>query len=450
MGVPAMTARGLRRLGGDGWLLALLAIGVAMRLPIWFAYESIPLGDTSDYLDVADAFRRLDFSGYDAHRPPLYPVMLALLGLQERAVWLVQAALGLVSSVLFYVLARSRTGRRGWAFVAALPGSLFLNLLFMETSVLTETLSRFLLALSLFLLLQGARRACSSRVYWAATGVATVLVGFSHPLFLFLLLPYGAFLFLAPLHDADGWRNRIGRSLAFGVPMVLAVAALSIFNQRVAGYLGPTSMTGFNLVNHSGAFIEHADERYAVIRDTYLPYRALGLDSTETGSQTIWRAQDELVAKTGWSFVEMSKELTAMSVDLFRRHPRLYLSHVLESWRAFWLLPIYWHVDRIEPAWFSRVLQAVWKVEKLVGVMLLLLLVPQVLFVTLSAWRGRLWRYWSEEIMLLSTVLLTSVLQALVDYGQNPRYLLVVFSILFYLPVVVALRRRNGAGGASS
>lgn len=103
----------------------------------------------------------------DAFRPPGYPLFLALVGVPEpdeaylRRVSLVQAALGVLSVWLIYLIGRKFLGER-WALAAALLTALSPHLAVISTYLLSESLFCFLLLVSVFSLL----RAVESGARW--------------------------------------------------------------------------------------------------------------------------------------------------------------------------------------------------------------------------------------------------------------------------------------------
>lgn len=116
----------------DGWLLALMAVGLAIRVAATLLLDAgmHPRGDEVGYLREAAAFRRTGIleTGFDV-RPPLYFVLLA--GFGSLADW-IGASVGLVTK-LFQCLASCltaipvyRTTRRVGGVVAARVAVAFL------------------------------------------------------------------------------------------------------------------------------------------------------------------------------------------------------------------------------------------------------------------------------------------------------------------------------------
>jgi hypothetical protein len=131
---------------------SLVTICVLVRLLLWFNYKPIVYNDTPLYLDLASYIRHLDFQGYQGERTPGYLLLLLLSGLNYQIVWLVQSVLGISISLMLYLIAKHQTESVGLAFIIGLAHTLSINQVFFEASLLTETLTTFLVVLSLLLL----------------------------------------------------------------------------------------------------------------------------------------------------------------------------------------------------------------------------------------------------------------------------------------------------------
>jgi hypothetical protein len=148
--------------------------------------------------------------------------------------------------------------------------------------------------------------------------------------------------------------------------------------------------------------------------------------------------------------------LTRISIDLILHHPNLYLKYAVEGWWYFWRVPVYWAPEQILTPVVRRLLEWAVVLERLVLVSAnLVFLVTSILALF---WR-RLRRWWNLTPFLwlvAVTLWLTSVVQTLLDHGDNPRFLvpmqsLVVFWvvwILYYSIQALSLRKR-AAGEAA-
>ena len=134
------------------------------------------------------------FTGYDGTRTPGYPVFLALAG-SDQHVWLVQLLLGFVTTLLIFFIGWKLTDKAWFGGMLALAHTLNLGQLFFESNLLTESLTTFLMILTMagvvvWLIYPKYRRP------WLAfllglVSTATLLV---RPLFIYL--PFYLLLFL--------------------------------------------------------------------------------------------------------------------------------------------------------------------------------------------------------------------------------------------------------------
>jgi 4-amino-4-deoxy-L-arabinose transferase-like glycosyltransferase len=138
---------------------------MALIARLWWVWSSAWVaGDTSDYLTLA---RNLSFHHVfslgnstggqlhpTAHRPPLYPLLIALLWWTDSppilAVLLLQSLLGAATVALVYLIAMDGFNR-GVALIASIGMALAPMTGYFTAVVLTETLFTFLLTLAVFL-----------------------------------------------------------------------------------------------------------------------------------------------------------------------------------------------------------------------------------------------------------------------------------------------------------
>lgn len=224
-------------------------------------------------------------------------------------------------------------------------------------------------------------------------------------------------------------------------PMVLIVGGWVLWIQAHFGYLSMSTQTGFALANHSVGFIEFAPERYAPIRDIMLKYRAARLAAGKHPSNTIFDALPELQRTMGMTLPEVGREVQLMSTQTFQQQPLRYAGSVGMAWASFWAVDNYWVPQKISPRWLVRPLEALWWVEhKLLrasNLVFVLLGAASLIFTTA---RRRL--RWGVDLTVASlVVILSSLVQALAEYGGNPRYgvtvqplvVLIVMTLLWQL-----------------
>jgi len=411
------------------WLTAALA-GLE-RLWLYVAYRPVTYSDTHSYRRLAEAIRQ-GWQTYDGTRTPGYPIFLAIAGNDERA-YALQLAFGLLTTLLFFYIGW-RVSRRGWlGALAACAYTLNPQQLFFEASLITESLTTFLLTASFAGLAALLYAEVPSRwqhsLLALGMGLTSGLAALTRPLFIFL--PFWLALFLGLVSFPFERKARWQVALITGVSGLILLGLWTGFIHRQFGRWGLTTMTGYHLIQHTGVFFEYVPDEYAPLRDTYLQYRAARLAETGQPNNAIWEAIPAMQQASGLSFYDLSDVLTKISLQLIWRHPMLYLRNVIEGWFWFWKAPVYW-----SPAAFvatARVEGArIWIEEAHLG-----LICANCLFLAGSA--ALLWPHvrarWLNPFLaaLTGMVWLTSLLQTLLDHGDNPRFAVPVQTFILLL-----------------
>jgi hypothetical protein len=229
----------------------------------------------------------------------------------------------------------------------------------------------------------------------------------------------------------------------FAVPLLFWFT----FNKVVLDYFGMTTLLGYNLTNHSGAFMEKAPAEYATIREIYLKHRDRRLAEGKSHAMTIFEARNDLKAATGLGDAQLSREFLRLSLRLFADHPGEYLASVARAWGGFWAVPSYWKPEDVRWRELRDLLEGAVAVQKWVlraGYAAFLVLALPILWI---AWirKGGVDDGWNAAGLLTATVLAASLLQALLEYGENARYALPTQSIAMAAVIIaVALLTERG------
>jgi hypothetical protein len=442
------------------WLGGSLAAAILVRLVLWMIYSPVHYSDTSSYRRLAESVLE-GFAHYDGTRTPGYPAFLALVGPDTR-VWVVQMALGGVVSLILFYLGWRISGRSWFGALLAVVHSINLGQLFFEANLLTETLTTFLLTAAfagVYILLRQV-----SRPPWgvsAAIGLAVSLALLTRPLFIYLPVWVGLFIVLGATtsgvnHRGCAWKTRLGRLVSFSLPVLLLVGGWALFIHQRFGDWGLTTMTGYHLVQHTGSYFEYVPDEYAALRDTYIQYRDAKIEATGTQTNAIWDAIPELCRVSRLNFYQLSRTLTRISIQLIREHPDLFLENVAEGWWMFWRAPVYWSATALRAPKLVEVIDALVAIGRtlLISVNAIFVIgsllwaavcyLPARLIDRLPAMFHRLrdafrlgdgpsrFALSNHHFMLFlaSSIWITSILQSLLDHGDNPRFLLPLQSVV--------------------
>jgi len=201
-------------------------------------------------------------------------------------------------------------------------------------------------------------------------------------------------------------------------------------------------LIGFNLTNQSGAFIELAPDKYASVRDPYLKARTEQINETGTYAMAIFRAVPEIERHTGYDRVQLTRELTKMSLELFVAHPIRYAAGVLRAWVRFWQPPLYWRSSL-----FFGEIRAHPLFRALAATEILALALANLVFLLSSAGLALLFlaRRWGVgfDSYAMAVVLTVSVVEALLEFGDNSRYSVPTAPLVLYTVMVSVWRFRR-------
>jgi hypothetical protein len=399
--------------------LLLVLVGVLVRGAIALVYQPQTYPDTGTYVSLALRLRSLSILGYGGERTPGYPLLLIAANLNDDVVWLYQSILGIGTSLLTYWIVAAVTRNRVAALCAGLIHSLSLNQIFFESTLLTETLAAFLVVLSVFIFVNTTR--LDSFAHPALLGLVSALATLTRPTYAVLSVIYCLLL----LVGVDRWRA-FRRVAAFSIVFLAPLVLWASVNKISTGQFTMTTLVGYSLSNHAGGFIELASDKYSTIRDIYLKYREerRATSPSRTHANTAIGAKAELLRETGLQPVELSRELAKMSLELFYHHPLLYAKSFFEAWVSFWAVPIYWDPNVITATRAKAVLESAWRVEHV------LIRAANLAFVLLATVAGAMYvrqrRQWkpNDSVVLAvgGIVLASSILQALFEFGDNPRF----------------------------
>ncbi|MEZ0396532.1 MAG: hypothetical protein ABWK53_08920 [Anaerolineales bacterium] len=424
----------LRNLSPRGWLWLTLGVAIFVRILLFLTYPVGHFSDTNAYRGIAETVLSADWPAYNYIRTPGYPLFLALLG-PDRVVYAAQLSLGVATTLLLFYLGWKISGQPWFGALAGLAHSLNLGQLFFEANILSESLTTFLVALLLggvawLLDAPPQRPAWRLLLMGFLLGLTGGLLTLTRPQFIFL--PFWAAFLLVAL-----WHGR-SAALRWGAALLLALTSLAFvggwmlkLHQRF-GIWGMDIMSGYHLVQHTGAWFEYVPDEYAAVRDTYIEYREMRRRETGQPNNAIWDAIPAIQEASGLGFIELSQLMARLSIRLILEHPLRYLVSAAQGWWWFWKAPFYWTPEAIAHPALRAVVRA------------LVLLERGALFAAnMTFLAGSLALLWKKVRRRLApgllvwfafgTVWFTSILQTLLDHGDNPRFSVSIQSLVVLL-----------------
>lgn len=460
------------------WLIITAGVAFFVRLLIILAYNPVAFSDTHSYRRLADTVLH-GFANYDGTRTPGYPVFLALTGTDQRA-WIAQLLLGFIATLLLFFIGWKLTDKPWFGGLVALIHTLNFGQVFFESNLLTESLTTFLMILSMAGLLAWLLFP-NLRSLWLAflLGIISSIMLLVRPLFIYLPFLILLVIFVEPWLSRRARQHliEIGDSTKIGsaryhpwrygvallIPVVLLVGGWMNFIHSQFNQWSLTTMTGYHLVQHTGSFFEYVPDEYASLRDTYIKYRDEHIAQFGTQTNTIWDAIPEMSKVSGYSFYALSRVLTSISIQLILNHPLLYIQSAVSGWWMFWRVPVYWSAEALRfPSLTGGLEIAILLQRGALFLTNLIFIVGSLYFaitdlIPVIRRRGLLFAlkfsHPTQYIFmwaLLGNIWAASILQTLLDHGDNPRFLvplqsLVVLWVCIFILQVVKSRQMRPA-----
>jgi hypothetical protein len=355
-----LAAQAQRRLWTHLALIFLVALGGRLLFVLSRYTPSLSNFEFGDYPSYAFAARHwLQHGDFSSRlflvRPPLFPLLIALLGDQTAAVLLANCALGALNAVLAALLCEAAFGRRAEGrfgllaglFVALDPSSVaysaFLGAEPLANASLTLTLLCFWQALN-----AAARPAiCLRRLILAALALSVSML--TRPLAYLLWLPLGLLGAFALRHKQRLWAGVTAFALISGGTMSAWIA----HNGRVFDNATFSSTTYYTMLYYRAASIEHLATGAA-------PEEVLTALSLRVEAR-LGRTLPPEIAPEGVrhthlaNTAEEAAALLATALEVFLTYPHIYLVTL-----PLGLVRMYSHTQIINGAW--RIVDVLWNI----------------------------------------------------------------------------------------
>jgi hypothetical protein len=312
---------------------AVFVVAALLRVIVMFLYTTPVLvyygGDSTRYLRLASTGYRGLFS--DPSSPAGYPVFLDIARSLDKSIAFtigLQHLIGLATAG-FLLLTVRKVGSP--VLFGLIPATIVLfsgDFIFLETTLLTETLWMVLLAAGLWAGMS-ARKSCRESAWLIAAGTLLAMATLVRS----LSLPLVGLIAIWAMWELDGsWRRRVRGAVAVVAPAAVIVFSYSVIAHADNGYAGLTDMRGFNLYARVGQFANCHDfsppegasnlceytspnNRYGPFYYTYgvdSPIYRTGLHADPRDAQLLGRFADEAILHQPFDYLQ------AVSKDLLR------------------------------------------------------------------------------------------------------------------------------------
>lgn len=338
---------------GGRLLVAITVLGLFLRvLYVWLAFDESMLvyhrGDWPEYRIAAEAIMAGDWEFRHSHflvRPPLFPLLAALLNIHEWSIILVNTliAVGIIPAT--YALARRLRVGVNAALAAAFIVAIDLTSVRLSGVLLAEPLANLLLALGFvgIAALRDAKGRGRVLALALAAGLLIWLSAFTRPAAFLLWIPLAGWVFMSR-HNL-----RWLAALAFALPVALGVGGWMHHNLVYFRNASFSSIGTFNLLYYHAASVYYVAHGRSGIDATYTELarrveEGMGNDVADVGPNRRYnhRGPD----------AKRADVMRSVAVDVFREYPLEYLVTIpvglyrilVEVRNIPWVMAVCWNL----------------------------------------------------------------------------------------------------------
>ncbi|WP_375238712.1 glycosyltransferase family 39 protein [Aurantibacter sp.] len=426
----------INRLSEKQLLIYLLIIGFITRLLFLSTYFGVTIsGDSTDYIRLAQTITDLDITQYKGRRTPGYSILIAVL--QNKLIYVVvlQLLLGLLNLYLLYKFVKLLSNKIV-AFSTTIFYNLFTHILFYETAILTESLTTTLIVVSVWFMVKfklfDVKTSFKKYVFFA---ILLSFIYLTKPMFIYI--PLGFLLF----YILKNWKNKkqLTKPLTTFIICFFVYIGWNQFNKSQIGYFTNTQYFGINLAQTATPFFEKTPDKDSKIRNLIVKHRDSVLkikSNLDADAMVVWFAYKDLKRETNLSDLELSNKLGSISKKLIKKHPKEYIKQVGKSWLLFWGKPhLYLNKTNFTQKSFSYIHRLLW--FNFLGYIVVLF---NILFLfsftrTLFTFIKNKSILFSYTFFISSIVIVGSIAQALVAYGNNSRFCVPFLPLIIYVVI---------------
>lgn len=390
--------------------------------------------DSFAFMDLTE--RLLDFNlvDYQGERSLGYPIFLFFAFGSWKLAVVYQFLVGIITAVFWYktLLKLDFSSRFSFWFTLFLQS--FLCYFFYETTILVEPLLLLFISVLFYELANNylAKQKLKLDIYMGFLLAYLVLI---KPFFAFLpFMIYGFFV----LKNFE-IKKIIGQKLIIILFPLFAYFGWSYVNKLNTGYFVSTTYYGLNISQNCVYFAEKGPKEYDWIAKPYKKHREIAIKENKDVAMTIWYAiaSGEFEYKD-LSFADLSNELGKYGKATIKNNQKDYWEQVItRSWFDFWKpYDIKTYIEYKIPA-IEYIFSAIWNFQMILIYIFkfgFLFLTPFYLIKFLKD------RKIGIELLIVTSVFATSVLQGVVTYGTNAKY---AYPFEYLMIIVILLFIKN-------
>lgn len=413
----------------------LLLIGFLTRTILFLVYLKITkVPDSWSYMELSEYILRLDLSGYIGWRSPGYPILIALAFGTMKITIFYQFLIGLFTLCFWYATLIELQFSKRQSFWLVLFVNSFLYYFFFETAILVESFVVFIFSIIFWML--------SKKYLEEPTLKQLILISLLLG-FLVLIKPFYAyvpFLFYGLYTlKSFSFKKIINRRIIILIFPLIAYFGWSYVNKLNTGYFVSTTYFGLNISQNCVYFVEKAPEKYKWIKDPYIKYRDEAIKENKDVAMSIWYAyNDSVFNKYYKNFPDLSNELGKFGKESISNNQTEYFEQVisksfLDFWKVFDMKPFV----KFENSYVDSIIGFIWKIQSFIIQIFKIVFIGLIFFYFYLFLKNRRITF---ELIIIALVFSSSVLQALVTFGNNSRF---SFPFEFVMIVVVLLFVKN-------
>lgn len=413
----------------------LVIFGLFFRLVLFAFYlHSTNLPDSWSFIELGDRMLRFNISGYNGQRSPGYLLLYLLAFGSGKLVAVYQFFIGIITTVIVYKTLLKYSFPKKASFYITIFTQSFLHIFFYETAILVESLTLFLISLIFYLISDG---------YFENKTIRKEIVMALLLAFLVLVKPFYAYLpfiiYGFAVIKNFSFKKIISQKILILILPLFCYFSWSYVNKVNTGYFVSSTFLGLNIAQNCVHFAEKAPKEYDWIAKPYVKHREMAKAQNKDIAMTIWYAYEAGdFGRKDLSFADMSNELGKFGKETIKNNPKDYWKQVIFiSWTDFWnVFDMKKYIPFRLPL-ADDFFSIIWIVQKAILTVfkyVFLLLVPYYFFLFFRN------RKITNELVTVTVIFATSVLQAIVTFGTNSKY---SFPFEYLMVIVVFLFVKN-------
>lgn len=413
----------------------LLLIGFLTRTILFLMYLKITkVPDSWSYMELSEYILRLDLSGYIGWRSPGYPILIALAFGTMKITMLYQFLIGLFTLCFWYATLIELQFSKKQSFWIVLFMNSLLCYFYFESAILVESFVVFIFSIVFWML---------SKKYLEEPSFKQLLVIGLVLGFLVLIKPFYAYVsfLLYGLYTLKSFsfKNFINRRIIILIFPLMTYFGWSYVNKMNTGYFVSTTYFGLNISQNCVYFVEKAPEKYKWIKDPYIKYRDEAIKEHKDVAMSIWYAYNDSVFNKYYdNFSDLSNELGKFGKETIANNQSEFFEQVisksfLDFWKVFDMKPFV----KFDNSSVNSIIGFVWQIQSCIIQIFKLIFVGLMFFYLYLFFKNRKITF---ELIIITLVFASAVLQALVTFGNNSRF---SFPFEFAMIVIVLLFVKN-------